>query len=145
MLSSSCRCMYFSLPEQWKHSTKLFFFFFLVFNFLKHISHTHFISTFPSFGSLVSNEGLKRNYGQPHLSFYFCIIFSISSWLTQRSNSSKEGYVRFLGHFRFLKCQLSVFQESSRPKKGWFFKPVSTSAYLVADLTCSSSTCFESY
>lgn len=132
-----CTCILY-LPEQWKWCTKL--------PQMTAFSLCNTITFFQyfTFGFPMNKEGLKGKGTIGYLSFScYAIIFRLTGWLIQGSNTSKKRYDKLPRLFMFLRMELpsSAFEANSDSNRKCSLSGLS--AYSVEDITCLAWTCFE--
>lgn len=94
-----------------------------------------------TFGLLMNKEELKRKkiHGLPYLSLslYINVIFSISNWLLNASNTMKKGYNEVPWSFMFLRMPLPSFCIKSKFLFTWKTRPIWTfnTPYSAIDIT----------
>lgn len=118
-VARTCIRIYF-LPAQWKRCTKLF------------------ISLLDTC-TCVHSTGLKGKETMGCSVFPFVVIFNISGWQIQGSNTCKKDMIGFLGYLCFLKCDSVLKVSSEWNQKGGLYW-----LSAVIEVTYLSFTCFES-
>lgn len=109
-VAHTCICILF-LPEQWKHCAKAICFYF--------IWYAHILSILYLFSLLMNKEEHgKKIYGLHYLFLSFCvIIFRVSGWIKQGSNTSKKEYDSIPRLFVFNRSLPSFWRGSSGSKR----------------------------